>query len=85
VIVCTLPPGVSRWLRADLVSRVERASDLPVSHVFAPSGWPERIPYRAQRLAFLPELDDLLTEGLVVRESVDVVKYAGRHEPRGDR
>jgi hypothetical protein len=121
--------------------------------VFAPSGWPERIPYRAQRLtiyvgesdrtgrgplyseivrraraaglagatvlrgvegfgassvihtarlltmsedlpmvvviidtpdhieAFLPELDGLLTEGLVVRESVDVVKYAGRHEP----
>lgn len=154
VIVCTLPPGVSRWLSADLVSRVERATDVPVSHVFAPAGWPERIPYRAQRLtifvgesdragrgplyseivrraraaglagatvlrgvegfgassvihtarlltmsedlpmviviidtpehieAFLPDLDDLLTEGLVVRESVDVVKYAGRHEVR---
>jgi hypothetical protein len=152
VIVCTLPPGVSRWLRADLVSRVERVTDLPVSHVFAPAGWPERISYRAQRLTiyvgesdraghgplyseivrraraaglagatvlrgvegfgassvihtarlltmsedlpmvvviidtpehietFLPELDELLTEGLVVRENIDVVKYAGRRE-----
>ncbi|HEY6316735.1 MAG TPA: DUF190 domain-containing protein [Acidimicrobiia bacterium] len=28
--------------------------------------------------AFLPQLDDLITEGLVVREPVDVVKYVGR-------
>ncbi|HVM55790.1 MAG TPA: DUF190 domain-containing protein [Acidimicrobiales bacterium] len=28
--------------------------------------------------AFLPELDDLITEGLVVREEVEVVKYVGR-------
>ena len=28
--------------------------------------------------AFLPQLDDLISEGLVVREPVDVVKYVGR-------
>jgi uncharacterized protein len=28
--------------------------------------------------AFLPTLDELITEGLVVRENVEVVKYAGR-------
>jgi uncharacterized protein len=28
--------------------------------------------------AFLPALDELITEGLVVRERVDVVKYVGR-------
>lgn len=155
VIVCTLPPGLSRWLGLDLVHRVQRHTDLPVQHVFAPAGMPERIAYRAVRLsiylgegdrdpaghgalhseilrraraaglagatvlrgvegfgassvihttrlltmsedlpivvvvidardrieAFLPELDELLTDGLVVREDVDVVKYAGRREP----
>ncbi|MDQ3973050.1 MAG: universal stress protein [Actinomycetota bacterium] len=33
IVLSTLPPGVSRWLHADLVSRVERAVDLPVTHV----------------------------------------------------
>jgi uncharacterized protein len=28
--------------------------------------------------AFMPELDDLITEGLVVLEDVEVVKYVGR-------
>jgi uncharacterized protein len=28
--------------------------------------------------AFLPTLDELITEGLVVRENVEVVKYVGR-------
>ena len=28
--------------------------------------------------AFLPILDDLITEGLVVREDVEIVKYVGR-------
>lgn len=27
---------------------------------------------------FLPELDELITEGLVVREDVEVIKYVGR-------
>jgi hypothetical protein len=33
VVLSTLPPGVSRWLRTDLVRRVERAVDVPVTHV----------------------------------------------------
>lgn len=33
VIVSTLPPNVSRWLRLDLVSRLRRAVDVPVTHV----------------------------------------------------
>lgn len=28
--------------------------------------------------AFLPTLDDLISEGLVVRENVEIVKYVGR-------
>ena len=33
IIVSTLPPRVSRWLRLDLLHRVERRFDLPVTHV----------------------------------------------------
>ena len=33
VILSTLPVSVSRWLRLDIVSRVERAVDVPVTHV----------------------------------------------------
>jgi hypothetical protein len=35
IIVSTLPPSASRWLRMDLVSRLERAVDVPVTHVVA--------------------------------------------------
>lgn len=35
VILSTLPAGVSRWLRLDLISRVERAVPVPVTHVVA--------------------------------------------------
>jgi hypothetical protein len=31
--------------------------------------------------AFLPVLDDLVTEGLVVLEDIEVVKYVGRGRP----
>ncbi len=33
IILSTLPPGISRWLGQDLVSRVERAFVIPVTHV----------------------------------------------------
>jgi hypothetical protein len=35
IILSTLPAGVSRWLRLDVVSQVDRAVDLPVTHVIA--------------------------------------------------
>lgn len=35
VIVSTFPAGISRWLRADLVSRIERSVGIPVTHVVA--------------------------------------------------
>jgi len=31
--------------------------------------------------AFLPELDELIQEGLVILDPVEVVRYAGRSEP----
>ena len=33
IVLSTLPPGLSRWLRQDLPSRVARAFDVPVTHV----------------------------------------------------
>ena len=42
IILSTLPPGLSRWLRMDLVARAQRRFDVPVVHVPAaedvPSG-----------------------------------------------
>jgi nucleotide-binding universal stress UspA family protein len=38
VILATLPPGVSRWLRMDLPHRVARGVKLPVTHVVSEAG-----------------------------------------------
>ncbi len=35
IIVSTLPPGLSRWLRQALLHRVRRAFSLPVTHLVA--------------------------------------------------
>jgi hypothetical protein len=35
VIVSTLPAGISRWLRLDLVHRIDRKVDAPVTHIVA--------------------------------------------------
>jgi hypothetical protein len=35
IIVSTLPPGVSRWLKRDLPHRLERRFGLPIMHVIA--------------------------------------------------
>ena len=35
IILSTLPPGISRWVRQDLVHRVARHTDTPVCHVVA--------------------------------------------------
>jgi hypothetical protein len=46
------------------------SEDLPVAVVIVDAK--ERI------AAFLPELDELITEGLVIVDPVDVIKYVGR-------
>lgn len=33
IILSTFPPGISRWLRLDLPSRLERQLQVPVTHV----------------------------------------------------
>lgn len=35
IVVSTFPPGISRWLGADLINRLKRAIDVPVTHVVA--------------------------------------------------
>jgi hypothetical protein len=35
VIVSTFPPGISRWLGADLINRLGRSLDIPLTHVVA--------------------------------------------------
>ena len=35
ILLSTLPPGISRWLRLDVHSRAERKFQLPVIHVVA--------------------------------------------------
>lgn len=36
LVICTLPLGVSRWLKLDLVHKAERKFGRPVIHVVAP-------------------------------------------------
>ena len=40
LVICTLPPGVSRWLKLDLVHRAERKFGLRVIHVAAEAAAP---------------------------------------------
>ena len=42
LVICTLPPGVSRWLKLDLVHRAERKFGLRVMHVVAVAPAPAR-------------------------------------------
>jgi hypothetical protein len=42
LIICTLPPGISRWLKLDLVHRAERKFGLRVIHVVAATPAPAR-------------------------------------------
>ena len=37
LVICTLPPGASRWLRLDLVHQAQRKFGLPIIHVVAHS------------------------------------------------
>ncbi len=38
IVLSTFPPGLSRWLKLDLPSRVESHFNLPVHHVIAGAG-----------------------------------------------
>jgi hypothetical protein len=42
LVICTLPPGVSRWLKLDLMHRAERKFGLRVMHVVAGASAPAR-------------------------------------------
>lgn len=42
LVICTLPPGISRWLKLDLVHRAERKFGLRVIHVVAAAHVPAR-------------------------------------------
>ena len=37
IVLCTLPPGISRWLRLDVHNQAESKFDMPVIHVMAQS------------------------------------------------
>jgi len=149
VLVCSLPRGVSRWLRAGTKEELGSSLGVPVVALTAPAGLPSRMRTTAVRLtvyvgesdtrggrplyteivhrardmglagatvlrglegfgagqvvhitrlltfsedlpmvvviidgaervdAFLPVLDELIDEGLLVREEIEVVRYAG--------
>ena len=42
LVICTLPPGISRWLKLDLVHRAQRKFGLRVIHVVAEAPAPGR-------------------------------------------
>src|SRR5262245_18663945 len=42
LVICTLPPGLSRWLKLDLVHRAERKFGRRVIHVVAEAAAPAR-------------------------------------------
>jgi PII-like signaling protein len=52
------------------------SEDLPIAVVIVDDA--ERI------AAFLPQLDELVTEGLVILDDVEVVRYTGRADERGE-
>lgn len=39
IVICSLPAGISRWLKADLVSRCRQRTSLPVIHTVAREEW----------------------------------------------
>jgi uncharacterized protein len=66
--------GASRHVHTTHI--LSLSEDLPVSIVIVDAA--ERIE------AFLPQLDELVTEGLVMTEEVEVVRYVGRDGRDGD-
>jgi PII-like signaling protein len=52
------------------------SEDLPVAIIIVDAEGPVR--------AFLPQLDELVTEGLVIIDPVEVIRYVGRDAPDRD-
>jgi uncharacterized protein len=67
--------GASRHLHTSRI--LSLSEDLPVAVVIIDD--PERV------AAFLPQLDELIGEGLVVVDDVEVITYRGRGQDASDR
>ncbi|MFK0156415.1 DUF190 domain-containing protein [Streptomyces sp. NPDC090499] len=68
--------GFGAWSRIHTSRLLSLSEDLPVAVVAVDTE--ERI------RAFLPQLDELVTEGLVTLDDCEVIRYAGRSEERGE-
>jgi PII-like signaling protein len=64
--------GYGKSSRIHTTRLLSLSEDLPISIIMVSSD--DRI------RAFLPQLDELVTEGLVMLEPVEVVRYVGRHD-----
>jgi PII-like signaling protein len=64
--------GFGKSSRIHTTRLLSMSEDLPVVVLIVSS--PERV------RAFLPEVEELVTEGLVMLDDVEVVKYAGRQD-----
>jgi PhnB protein len=52
LVICTLPPGISRWVKLDLVHRAERKFGLRVIHVVAEASAQARKPVKPIRAGY---------------------------------
>ena len=65
IIICTLPIGVSRWLRLDLPHRVERRYSLPVIHIVAAATAAPDAPSSAGFDSILVPLNGIASEAVL--------------------
>ncbi|MPZ89988.1 MAG: hypothetical protein GEU81_18460, partial [Nitriliruptorales bacterium] len=77
VIVCTLPPGISRWLGRDLPHRLATSLDIPVTHLIAPAGLPTRITAHAVRISIYIGENDQHGRDPLYHEIVRRARLAG--------
>lgn len=89
IIISTLPPGISRWLRLDLLSQARRRTGLPVTHVIsapdrepamasvatAPAEQPAAAPGETERGAPPPPQPPPPRSNLLLEEDVAVLEF----------
>ncbi len=80
IVICSLPAGVSRWLKADLVSRCRQHTGLPVIHTVAQQEWtppPPGAPPRpiggGQQTATAGAVPATLPPSIPVRDSTEAL------------